>query len=152
VLIPIARSNCTQRPRSGERRFQWSFTVSLFSAGVVLAVMIIPFITDFAGSGQRRSRAGVGATLGDYQEPPCPAKRVPRDPSSGVGPLAGRTMANDGVGNELKIKRRFSPGYSIAAVSPRVHGSIIVHQRSDRIGLVLFALTIVINGMAACRS
>jgi phosphate transport system permease protein len=139
------------------------YGVSLFSAGVVLAVMIIPFIISISREvilavpgDQREAALALGATRWESTWDivvPYAKKGIMGSIFLALARSLGETMAvTMVVGNDPKIKASLlSPGYSIAAVianefteaTGQLYTSALIE-----LGLVLFALTIVINGMA----
>jgi len=139
------------------------YGVSLFSAGVVLAVMIIPFIISISREvilavpgDQREAALALGATRWETTWDvvvPFAKKGIMGSIFLALARALGETMAvTMVVGNDPKIKASlFAPGYSIAAVianefteaTGKLYTSALIE-----LGLVLFALTIVINGVA----
>jgi len=139
------------------------YGVSLFSAGVVLAVMIIPFIISISREvilsvpgDQREAALALGATRWETTWDivvPYAKKGIMGSIFLALARSLGETMAvTMVVGNDPKIKASLlAPGYSIAAVianefteaTGQLYTSALIE-----LGLVLFALTIVINGMA----
>jgi phosphate transport system permease protein len=139
------------------------YGVSLFSAGVVLAVMIIPFIISISREvilsvpfDQREAALALGATRWETTWDivvPYAKKGIMGSIFLALARSLGETMAvTMVVGNDPKIKASLlAPGYSIAAVianefteaTGKLYTSALIE-----LGLVLFALTIVINGMA----
>src|SRR6185312_4884392 len=139
------------------------YGVSLFSAGVVLAVMIIPFIISISREvilavpgDQREAALALGATRWETTWDvvvPFAKKGIMGSIFLALARALGETMAvTMVVGNDPKIKASLlAPGYSIAAVianefteaTGQLYTSALIE-----LGLVLFALTIVINGMA----
>jgi phosphate transport system permease protein len=139
------------------------YGVSLFSAGVVLAVMIIPFIISISREvilsvpgDQREGALALGATRWETTWDivvPYAKKGIMGSIFLALARALGETMAvTMVVGNDPKIKASlFAPGYSIAAVianefteaTGKLYTSALIE-----LGLVLFALTIVINGVA----
>jgi phosphate transport system permease protein len=139
------------------------YGVSLFSAGVVLAVMIIPFIISISREvilsvpgDQREAALALGATRWETTWDvvvPYAKKGIMGSIFLALARALGETMAvTMVVGNDPKIKASLlAPGYSIAAVianefteaTGQLYTSALIE-----LGLVLFALTIVINGMA----
>jgi phosphate transport system permease protein len=139
------------------------YGVSLFSAGVVLAIMILPFIISISREvilsvpgDQREAALALGATRWETTWDavvPFARKGIMGSIFLALARSLGETMAvTMVVGNDPKINHSlFAPGYSIAAVIANefteatgdlYQGALI------ELGLVLFALTIVINGMA----
>ena len=139
------------------------YGVSLFSAGVVLAVMIVPFIISISRevilavpTDQREAALALGATRWESTWDVV----IPYARSGIMGSIflalarsLGETMAvTMVVGNDPKIKASlFAPGYSIAAVIANefteATGAMYTSALIE-LGLVLFALTMVINALA----
>jgi phosphate transport system permease protein len=166
VLIPILR----EIEPSLKAALGWTpffsgpfYGVSLFSAGVVLAVMIIPFIISISREvilsvpgDQREAALALGATRWETTWDivvPYAKEGIMGSIFLALARSLGETMAVTMViGNDPKIKASLlAPGYSIAAVianefteaTGQLYTSALIE-----LGLVLFALTIVINGMA----
>jgi phosphate transport system permease protein len=166
ILIPVLRqAEPAVRTLLGwTPLFQGAFYgVSLFSAGVVLSLMIVPVIISISReviltvpSDQREAALALGATRWETTWDAV----VPYARNGIMGSIflalarsLGETMAVTMViGNTPKIDPSlFAPGYSIAAVIANefteatgelYQGALI------ELGLVLFALTIVINALA----
>lgn len=139
------------------------YGVSLFSASVVLAVMIVPFIISVSREvllavpvDQREAALSLGATKWEttWQVVVPFAKRgIFGSIFLALARALGETMAVTMViGNTPKVQTSLlAPGYSIAAVianefteaTSDLHISALVE-----LGLVLFAITIIINGLA----
>ena len=139
------------------------YGVSFFAAGVVLAIMIIPFIISISReillavpADQREAALALGATKWESTWKVV----VPYARSGIMGSIflalaraLGETMAVTMViGNDPKISASlFAPGYSIAAVIANefteAAGDLYV-QALIELGLVLFLLTIILNAMA----
>jgi phosphate transport system permease protein len=139
------------------------YGVSLFSAGIVLAVMIVPFIISVSREvllavpvDQREAALSLGATKWEttWQVVVPFAKRgIFGSIFLALARALGETMAVTMViGNTPKVQTSLlAPGYSIAAVianefteaTSDLHISALVE-----LGLVLFAITIIINGLA----
>jgi phosphate transport system permease protein len=139
------------------------YGVSLFSAGIILAIMIVPFIISISRevllavpADQREAALALGATRWEATWQAV----VPFARSGIFGSIflalaraLGETMAVTMViGNDPKIKASlFAPGYSIAAVIANefteATGDLYLGALIE-LGLVLFALTIIINGVA----
>ena len=139
------------------------YGVSIFSAGVVLSLMIIPFIISVSREvllsvpvEQREAALALGATKWESTwgvVVPYARRGIYGSIFLALARALGETMAVTMViGNTPKIQTSLlAPGYSIAAVianefteatSDMYIGALI------ELGLVLFALTIVINGFA----
>ncbi len=139
------------------------YGVSIFTAGVVLSIMIVPFIISISREAllavprsQREGSASVGAT--DWETTwhvvvPYASKAIVGSIFLALARALGETMAvTMVVGNSPQIRASLlAPGYSIAAVianefteatSPMYVSSLV------ELGLVLFGLTFVINGIA----
>ena len=139
------------------------YGVSLFSAGVVLAVMIVPFIISISRevilavpNDQREAALALGATRWETTWDvvvPFASKGIVGSIFLALARALGETMAVTMViGNDPKINASlFAPGYSIAAVIANefteATGDLYLSALIE-LGLVLFALTIVINGAA----
>ena len=139
------------------------YGVSIFSAGIVLAVMIVPFITSVSREvllavprDLREAALAVGATKWESTwKVVVPFARTGIFGSIflALARALGETMAVTMViGNVPQIKTSLlAPGYSIAAIianefaeaSDSLHVNALVE-----LGLVLFALTIVLNAAA----
>jgi len=166
VLVPILK----QLEPAIRAVFGWThlftgpfYGVSLFSAGIVLSVMIVPFIISISRevimavpSDQREAALALGATKWESTWDivvPFAFKGIMGSVFLALARSLGETMAvTMVVGNDPKIKASlFAPGYSIAAVianefteaTGQMYTSALIE-----LALVLFALTVVINGMA----
>ncbi len=166
VLIPILR---TVEP--GLRAvlgflpiFQGAFYgVSMFSAGLVLAIMIVPFIISVSREvlmavpvDQREAALAVGSTKWETTWQvvvPYASTGIFGSIFLALARALGETMAVTMViGNTPRISASlFAPGYSIAAVIANefteATGDLYLNALIE-LGLVLFALTMVINGLA----
>ena len=144
--------------------FQGSFYgVSFLSAGLVLAVMIVPFIVSVSRevllavpAEQREAALAVGATKWETTWDivlPYASTGIFGSVFLALARALGETMAVTMViGNTPKITASLlSPGYSIAAVIANefaeASGDLYVSSLILA-GLVLFGLTIVINALA----
>jgi phosphate transport system permease protein len=144
--------------------FQGPFIgVSMLAAGVVLALMIIPFIISISRevilavpNEQREAALALGATRWETTWDvvvPFAYKGITGSIFLALARALGETMAVTMViGNDPSIHASlFAPAYTIAAVianqfnesSGDLHTSALIE-----VGLVLFVLTIVINGAA----
>ncbi len=139
------------------------YGVSVFSAGIVLSVMIVPFIISISREvllavprDLREAALALGATKWESTWQVV----VPFARSGIIGSVflalaraLGETMAVTMViGNSPKIEASLlAPGYSIAAVIANefteATGDLYLNALIE-LGLVLFGLTIVINGAA----
>jgi len=139
------------------------YGVSFLSAGIVLAVMILPFIVSVSRQilmavpqDQREGALALGATKWEMTWKvvvPFARQGIFGSIFLALARALGETMAVTMViGNDPKIHASlFAPGYSIAAII----ANEFTEATSDayissliNLGLVLFALTIVINGVA----
>jgi phosphate transport system permease protein len=139
------------------------YGVSLLTAGIVLSIMILPFIISISREvilavpgDQREAALALGATRWETTWDvviPFARKGIVGSIFLALARSLGETMAvTMVVGNEPRIHSSlFAPGYSIAAVIANefteatgdlYQGALI------ELGLVLFGLTIIINGLA----
>jgi phosphate transport system permease protein len=139
------------------------YGVSLLSAGVVLTVMIIPFIISISRevilavpNEQREGALALGATRWETTWDvviPYARKGIMGSIFLALARSLGETMAVTMViGNDPKIHASlFATGYSIAAVIANEFTEAtggLYQSALIELGLVLFGLTMVINGMA----
>ncbi len=138
------------------------YGVGLLPAGIVLTIMIVPFITSVSRESllavpreQREASWALGATRWEAAWQvvvPYAGTGITGSVFLALARALGETMAvTMMIGNDPKIATSlFSPGYSIAAVianefseaTSDLHISALVE-----LGLVLFVLTIIINGL-----
>ena len=139
------------------------FGVSFLSAGLVLSVMVVPFIVSVSREvllavpvEQREAALAVGATKWETTWQivlPNASTGIIGSVFLSLARALGETMAVTMViGNAPRITASlFSPGYSIAAVIANefaeASGSLYISSLIF-LGLVLFGLTIVINAVA----
>jgi phosphate transport system permease protein len=140
-----------------------AYGVGFLTAGLVLAIMIVPFIVSVSREvllavpqDQREASLGLGATRWETT-----SKVVVAYARTGIlgsvflsmARALGETMAVTMViGNTPKVSASlFSPGYSIAAVIANefteATGKLYLSSLIE-LGLVLFLLTFVLNGLA----
>jgi phosphate transport system permease protein len=166
VMIPILRSaEPSIRAIFGFTPFFQGpfYGQSLLAAGVVVSIMIIPFIVSISREvllavpqDQREAALALGATKWESTWDivvPFAKKGILGSIFLSLARALGETMAvTMVVGNDPKINTSlFAPGYSIAAVianefseaTDDLHLSALIEM-----GLVLFALTIIINAVA----
>ncbi len=167
VLVPIMREVVGPALSGTLGYLPWfagpTYGVGVLTASVVLAVMILPFIVSISREAllavprdQREAALALGATRWESTwQVVVPFARLGIIGSVflGLARALGETMAVTMViGNDPKINASLlAPGYSIAAVianefteaTDDLHLSALVE-----LGLVLFLLTIIINGMA----
>ncbi len=139
------------------------YGVSLFTAGILLSVMILPFIISVSREvllavprDLREAALAVGSTKWESTWQvviPCARTGIIGSIFLALARALGETMAVTMViGNSPKIAASLlAPGYSIAAVIANefAEASDDLHLSSlIELGLALFALTIVINGAA----
>jgi phosphate transport system permease protein len=139
------------------------YGVSFLAAGIVLAIMILPFIVSVSRqvllavpADQREGALALGATKWETTWKvvvPFAKRGIYGSVFLALARALGETMAVTMViGNTPQIKASlFAPGYSIAAVIANefteATNDLYVNSLIE-LGLVLFALTIVINGLA----
>ncbi|MEO8026276.1 MAG: phosphate ABC transporter permease subunit PstC [Bryobacteraceae bacterium] len=166
ILVPMLRSaEPTLRALLGWMPlFQGPFYgVSLLAAGVVLAIMILPFIISISREvilavpgDQREAALALGATRWETTWDiviPNAKKGITGSIFLALARSLGETMAVTMViGNDPKIKASlFAPGYSIAAVIANEFTEAtgdVYPAALIELALVLFGLTIVINALA----
>jgi phosphate transport system permease protein len=139
------------------------FGVGFLTAGVVLALMIVPFILSVSREvllavplDQREAALALGATRWETTwKVVVPYARVGIFGSIflALARALGETMAVTMViGNDPKISASlFAPGYSIAAIIANEFAEAtteLYRQSLIEMGLVLFVLTFIINGLA----
>jgi phosphate transport system permease protein len=140
-----------------------SYGVGFLTAGIVLSIMIVPFVLSVSREvllavpqDQRQAALALGATKWESTwKVVVPAARTGIFGSVflALARALGETMAVTMViGNDPKIAASlFSPGYSIAAVLANefseATGNLYLSALIE-LGLVLFLLTFVLNGLA----
>jgi phosphate transport system permease protein len=139
------------------------YGVSMLAAGVVLSIMILPFIISISREvilavpgDQREAALALGATRWETTWDvvvPYARKGIAGSIFLALARSLGETMAVTMViGNTAQISTSlFAPGYSIAAVIANefVEATGALYQSAlVELGLVLFGLTILINGAA----
>jgi len=139
------------------------YGVSIFSAGIVLSIMIIPFIVSVSREvllavpqDQREAALALGSTKWESTWKvvvPFALRGILGSVFLALARALGETMAVTMViGNTPQIQASLlAPGYSIAAVVANEFSeatSDFYQNALIELGLVLFALTIVINGLA----
>ncbi len=140
-----------------------AYGIGFLTAGIVLAVMIVPFVLSVSREvllavprDQREAALALGATKWESTwKVVVPAARIGIFGSVflALARALGETMAVTMViGNNPKIAASlFSPGYSIAAVLANefseATGNLYLSALIE-LGLVLFLLTFVLNGLA----
>ena len=139
------------------------YGVGMLAGGLVLAIMVVPFIISLSREvllavpvEQREAALALGATKWEStSQVVVPYARIGIMASIflALARALGETMAVTMViGNDPKISASlFAPAYSIAAVIANEFAEAtgdLYLQALVELGLVLFALTIVINGLA----
>ena len=139
------------------------YGVSLFAAGVVLSIMIIPFIISISRevllsvpADQREGALALGATKWESTWKvvvPYARTGIMGSVFLSLARALGETMAVTMViGNDPKISASlFAPGYSIAAVIANEFSEAtnpLYINALVELGLVLFLLTIILNALA----
>jgi phosphate transport system permease protein len=139
------------------------FGPSIFSAGIVLAVMIVPFIVSVSRevllavpNDQREAALALGSTLWESTWKvvlPYARRGIMGSVFLALARALGETMAVTMViGNRNSMQASLlEPGYSIAAVIANEFSEATTDfylQSLIELALVLFALTIIINGLA----
>lgn len=139
------------------------YGVSVLAAGFVLAVMIVPFIISISRevllavpADQREAAMALGATKWESTWDivvPFAGKGIVGSIFLALARSLGETMAVTMViGNTpLMSSSLFAPGYSIAAVIANEFAeasSDMLRSTLIELGMVLFALTFLINGLA----
>lgn len=167
VLVPILERDVVPPLKSilgGLPLFRGAFYgVSLFSAGIVLSVMIVPFIVSVSREvllavprEQREASLALGASK--WQTTwrvvvPFASTGITGSIFLALARALGETMAVTMViGNTPQIKASLlAPGYSIAAVIANefteATGDLYLSALVE-LGLVLFGVTFVLNGLA----
>jgi phosphate transport system permease protein len=139
------------------------YGVGLLAAGVILAIMIVPFIISISREvltavpvEQREAALALGATRWESTwnvVVPYARAGILGSIFLAMARALGETMAVTMViGNDPKISSSlFAPGYSIAAVIANefteATSDLYIHTLIE-LGLVLFVLTIILNGLA----
>jgi phosphate transport system permease protein len=139
------------------------YGVGMLTAGIVLAVMVVPFIISVSRevllsvpSDQREAAMALGATRWEATWKvvvPYARTGIFGSVFLALARALGETMAVTMViGNDPKIAASlFAPGYSIAAVIANefseATGNLYVNALVE-LGLVLFLLTFILNGLA----
>ena len=139
------------------------YGVSLFTAGLVLAIMILPFIISISRevilsvpNDQREGALALGATRWETTwnvVVPFARKGIAGSIFLALARAMGETMAvTMVVGNDPKIPHSLmAPGYSIAAVIANEFAEAtgdLYQNALIELGLVLFGVTILVNGAA----
>lgn len=168
LLVPVLQSSIVPALRATLGFlpiFQGQFVgVSVFTAGIILAIMIVPFIVSVSREvllavpqDQREAALALGATRWETTWKvvvPYASRGIMGSVFLALARSLGETMAVTMViGNRPQIDASLlAPGYSIAAIVANEFAESAaggMHQQVlIELGLVLFALTILINGAA----
>lgn len=139
------------------------YGVSIFSASIVLSLMIVPFIVSVSRevllvvpTDQREASLALGATVWETTWKvvlPYARRGIYGSIFLALARALGETMAVTMViGNTPKLQTSLlAPGYTIAAVIANEFSeatSDTYLQALTELGLVLFALTFILNGLA----
>ncbi len=140
-----------------------TYGVGLLAAGLILAVMIVPFIVSISREvlmavpvEQREAALALGATRWESTWKvvvPYARAGILGSVFLAMARALGETMAVTMViGNDPKVSSSlFAPGYTIAAVIANefteATSDLYIHALIE-LGLVLFVLTIILNGLA----
>lgn len=140
-----------------------AYGIGILTASVVLAIMIVPFIISVSREvllavpmQQRQAALALGATKWEMTirvVVPYARRGIIGSIFLALARALGETMAVTMViGNDPKISASLlAPGYSIAAVIANefteATGDLYIHALIE-LGLVLFVLTFIINGLA----
>jgi phosphate transport system permease protein len=167
LLVPIMRTTIQPALKSTLGFLPFfqgpAYGIGFLTAGIVLAIMIVPFVLSVSREvllavprDQREAALALGATKWESTiKVVVPAARIGIFGSVflALARALGETMAvTMVVGNDPRISASlFSPGYSIAAVLANefseATGNLYLSALIE-LGLVLFLLTFVLNGLA----
>src|ERR1700735_3886422 len=167
ILVPLMRTVIAPALRSTLGFLPFfqgpSYGVGMLTAGMVLAIMVVPFIISVSRevllsvpSDQRESALSLGATRWEATWKvvvPFARTGIFGSVFLALARALGETMAVTMViGNDPRIAASlFAPGYSIAAVIANefseATGELYVHALIE-LGLVLFLITFILNGLA----
>lgn len=167
VLVPLMRTHI--QPALGRIGGTFplfsgpAYGVGYLTAGIVLAVMVVPFIVSVlrevllaVPSEQREAALALGSTRWESTWRvvlPCARLGIYGSVFLALGRALGETMAVTMViGNRPEIAASlFAPGYTMAAVIANefteATGDLYLHALVE-VGLVLFVLTMIINAIA----
>ena len=168
ILVPLMRSVIAPALRSppwdSYRCFRDRHTASeLLTAGLVLSIMVVPFIISVSRevllsvpADQREAALSLGATRWEATWKvvvPFARTGIFGSVFLALARALGETMAVTMViGNDPRIAASlFAPGYSIAAVIANEFSEAVGNlyvQSLIELGLVLFLITFILNGLA----
>ncbi len=169
VLLPLIRGTVAPFLQStlGLERFPLfsgpAYGNSILAAGIILAIMVLPYISSVSREvllavprSQREAALALGATRWEMiwkTVLPYARSGIVGGVILGLGRALGETMAVTMlIGNRHQISASlFAPGYTLASqianefteASKDIHLSALM-----AVGLVLFGITIVVNGLA----
>jgi len=167
VVVPIMRTTVGPALKSALGFLPFfqgpNYGVGFLTAGVVLAIMVIPFVISVSRevlltvpTDQREAAMALGATRWEATWKvvvPFARAGILGSVFLAMARALGETMAVTMViGNDPKISASlFAPGYTIASVIANefseATGDLYIHSLV-LLGLVLFSLTFILNGMA----
>jgi phosphate transport system permease protein len=167
ILVPLMRTVIAPALRSTLGFLPFfqgpSYGVGMLTAGMVLAIMVVPFIISVSRevllsvpSDQREAALSLGATRWEATWKvvvPFARTGIFGSVFLALARALGETMAVTMViGNDPRIAASlFAPGYSIAAVIANefseATGALYVNALIE-LGLVLFLITFILNGLA----
>jgi phosphate transport system permease protein len=167
VLVPLMRSHIQPAIQAVTGSFPLfagpAYGVGFLTAGIVLAVMVVPFIVSVLREvllavprEQREAALALGSTRWEstwHVVLPYARSGLYGAVFLALGRALGETMAVTMViGNRPEIAASlFAPGYTMAAVIANefteATGDLYLHALVE-VGLVLFVLTMVVNGLA----
>jgi phosphate transport system permease protein len=167
ILVPILRTTVEPGLRSAFGFLPLfkgpAYGVGFLAGGVILAIMVVPFIISVSREvllavprDQREAALALGATRWESTwrvVVPFAKSGIAGSVFLALARALGETMAVTMViGNNPKISSSlFAPGYSIAAVIANefteATGDLYLHALVE-LGLVLFLLTFILNGLA----
>jgi phosphate transport system permease protein len=167
ILVPILRTTVEPGLRSAFGFLPLfkgpAYGVGFLAGGVVLAIMIVPFIISVSREvllavprDQREAALALGATHWESTwrvVVPFAKSGIMGSVFLALARALGETMAVTMViGNDPKISSSlFAPGYTIAAVIANefteATGDLYLHALVE-LGLVLFLITFILNGLA----
>lgn len=168
VMVPWLR-DAIQRPIADSLGERWeifsgpAYGSSIMAGGVILAIMIIPFVSAVSREvlaavprDQREAALALGATRWEMTWQVALPYALPGVIGAvilGLGRALGETMAITMViGNRPEIPESlFAPGYSMASVLANefaeASGDLYLAALME-IGLILFAITVIVNSFA----
>ncbi|MGH9436593.1 MAG: phosphate ABC transporter permease subunit PstC [Terriglobia bacterium] len=166
ALVPLLRNPIEPWLKAWFGFLPWfqgpAYGVGYLAAGLVLAIMIVPFIASVSRESllavpreQREAALALGATRWEAiwnVALPCARSGIAGSVFLALARALAETMAVTMViGNDPKIRESlFAPGYTIAAVIANEFTEAITNLHLSaliELGLVLFVITAVMNGL-----